>query len=231
MSAGPLFLVEGLRMSFQERLVLDLPRLEVADGQVTALMGHNGSGKTTLLKLLAGLLTPQAGGISYLGRPVGPGGWGLGELRRQVTMVHQDPHLFNGSVEDNITYGLGLRGLGRAPAQGLAREALERVGLAGFGRRRARMLSAGEGQRLALARALALRPRALLLDEPFASLDPRGSEICQEIVASLPAQGCAVLFITHLPGQARRLASQTLRLRAGRLEGPAEENLPPLDTV
>ncbi len=215
--AGPLFKLKGIRKYYQGRLALDIPALEIAEGGVTALEGPNGSGKTTLLMILAALLKPDQGRFWYRGRAVEEGGMSLTRYRRQVTLVAQDAYLFNGTVEANLAYGPGLRGWDRRRRRQAAREALRRVGLEGFTGRRARELSQGERQRVALARALALEPRVLLLDEPFANLDPASARVFEEVISGLPRQGCQVILVTHTHEQALRLAGRVLALDRGRL--------------
>ncbi len=217
--AEPLFRLEGIRKYYQGRLVLDIPALAITGQGITALEGPNGSGKTTLLMILAALLRPERGRLWYRGRPVEEGGMGLTRYRRQVTLVAQDAYLFNGTVEANLAYGPGLRGWGRRRRRRAALEALGRVGLEGFMGRRARELSQGERQRVALARALALEPRVLLLDEPFANLDPASSRVFEEVISRLPQEGCRVILVTHTHEQALRLAGEVLALAGGRLAG------------
>jgi tungstate transport system ATP-binding protein len=220
---APLFQARDLRVLREGRLILDLPALTIPDGQLTLLLGANGAGKTTLLLALAQLLALDHGEIRFLGQEVGGHDLSPAQLRRQVTLVTQDPYLLSGSVLKNIGYGLGLRGLDKAQRLERATEALAAVGLEGFLGRRARELSGGERQRVALARALALKPRALLLDEPFSNLDAAGNRVVEDLIAALPSQGCPVLLVTHDQAMLRRLSGQVLRLQAGRLLEPGQD--------
>jgi len=213
----PLFRLKGIRKYYQGRLALDLPALEIAENGVTALEGPNGSGKTTLLMILAALLRPDQGRLWFRGRAVEEGSLSLTRYRRQVTLVAQDAYLFNSTVEANLDYGPALRGWDRRRRRRAAGQALERVGLEGFMGRRARELSQGERQRVALARALALEPRVLLLDEPFANLDVASARIFEEVIGQLPDEGCQVILVTHTHEQALRLAGRVLALDGGRL--------------
>ncbi|MCF8066789.1 MAG: ATP-binding cassette domain-containing protein, partial [Desulfarculaceae bacterium] len=126
-------------------------------------------------------------------------------------------YLFDTSVEKNVAYGLRLRGLERAQREDRVGEALAQVGLAEFGPRRAKRLSGGEMQRVALARALVLRPRALLLDEPFANLDPASALVFERVLGELSGQGCTVVLVSHALEQAHRVAQRVVYLRGGRL--------------
>ncbi len=150
--------------------VLDIPSIHVIPNEVLVVVGPNGSGKTTLLLALALLLKPAAGTISYNGRRV-DGGSDILRLRRQFAVVFQDPLLLNGSVWDNVTLGLRLRGVEKSEIKKRAGKWLDRFGIAALSSRQARTLSGGEAKRVSLARAFALQPEVLFLDEPFVALD------------------------------------------------------------
>lgn len=183
-------------------------------GAPTLILGPNGAGKSVLLRLLHGLLRPTAGTLRWsLPEP---------EARRRQAMVFQRPVMLRRSVLANVAYPLRLAGLDGAEAA--ARAALERVGLASLANRAARLLSGGEQQRLALARAWALAPEVLFLDEPTAALDPAATRQVEEIVAAIAASGTKVVMTTHDLGQARRLAGDVLLLLQGRINAraPAE---------
>jgi tungstate transport system ATP-binding protein len=169
-----------------------------------------------LLRLLHGLLTPTAGRIAWSGLP--------GAAARAQSMVFQRPVLLRRSVLANAAYPLKLAGLPAAEREARTRAALDMVGLAALADRPARRLSGGEQQRLALARAAALHPEVLFLDEPCASLDPAATRAVEEIVATLAARGTKIVMTTHDLGQARRLAGEVLFLHRGRLleQTPAE---------
>lgn len=185
--------------------------LTIAAGAPTLVIGPNGAGKSVLLRLLHGLLRPTAGHVA----------WAAPDAARRQAMVFQRPVLLRRSVLANAAYPLRLAGIGCAEALARARAALEAVGLAALAERPARALSGGEGQRLALARAAALRPEVLFLDEPCASLDPAAARAVEEIVARMAAQGTKIVMTTHDLPQARRLAGEVLFLHAGRLNAHA----------
>ena len=183
-------------------------------GAPTLILGPNGAGKSVLLRLLHGLLRPTAGTLR----------WSLpdAEARRRQAMVFQRPVMLRRSARANVAYPLHLAGTPGAEAA--AQAALERVGLAALADRPARLLSGGEQQRLALARAWALAPEVLFLDEPTAALDPAATRQVEEIVAAIATGGTKVVMTTHDLGQARRLAGDVLLLLQGRINAraPAE---------
>ncbi|MBE0474917.1 MAG: ATP-binding cassette domain-containing protein [Rhodoferax sp.] len=178
--------------------------LQIHAGERVALVGANGCGKSTLLRLLHGLTAPTAGQVL---RAVGV---------RQA-MLFQKPHLMRLSVQANITLGLWLQGSGWGQAKAQALAALAKVGLSELAQRNARQLSGGQQQRVAMARAWALQPQVLLLDEPTASLDPhakREVETLIEAFASGP-EAMTLVFASHNLGQVKRLASRVIYLEHG----------------
>ena len=188
-------------------------------GPPALVIGPNGAGKSVLLRLLHGLLAPSGGAVRWAGESRGGG-----RMPRDA-MVFQRPVMLRRSVLANAAYPLKLAGLPRAERLARARTALGRVGLDGLADRPARRLSGGEQQRLALARASALDPEVLFLDEPCASLDPAATCAVEDIVAGIAARGTKVVMTTHDLGQARRLAGEILFLHRGRLleHAPAAE--------
>ena len=205
--------IECLQHAYAGRTVLDIGRLEVNAGEVLALVGPSGAGKSTLLRLLNFLETPTAGTILYQGKAI-TGHVPL-EIRRQVTMVFQRPALRRATVRENVAYGLRLRGIS---LDGAVDEMMERLGLLPFARQPAHTLSGGEMQRVAVARALLVKPRVLLLDEPTANLDPYNVGLIEEIIrADNAARGTTIILATHNIFQARRLAQRTGLLLSGKL--------------
>lgn len=203
----------------QGNFTLAIERLDLHSGRIYALSGPNGSGKSTLLRILALLQAPQRGELRFAGEPV-RGERSRRKLRRQVTLVHQSPYLFSGSVEQNLAFGLRLRGIRGEERHCRVAEALTALGLRGFESRPVRALSGGEAQRVALARALALRPAVLLLDEPTAGLDAEQLAGFEEWLTTLPQTGITVVLSTHDPNQPMRLGSEVVRLRQGQIEAP-----------
>jgi len=216
--------VEGLEFGYGPCLVLSLERLEVAAGELVALVGPNGSGKTTLLHLLAFVETPHRGEISLFGAKSNRKN--LLAFRRRVGLLLQKPYLFHSTVLGNILWGLKLRGISGARAKQSALVALDRVGLTGFENRRASALSGGEAQRVALARALVLEPDVLLLDEPFTHMDQQNVQRTEDIVVHLNRdRGATVVFTTHNPASVQHLAHRILHLFRGRLAAGSPDNL------
>lgn len=188
--------------------------LEVKNGEVLTIIGPNGAGKTTLLRILALLDEPSSGEISYRGQRVDRSS--VQEYRKRITMVFQRPVLFNDTVFENIAYGLRLRGLEGEEVAQRVNDALSSVMLDGFGSRPAKKLSGGEQQRVVLARALALEPELLLLDEPTANLDPTNAHIVERIIKNLRGR-TTVVVATHNIFQARRLSDRVGCLLNGKI--------------
>jgi tungstate transport system ATP-binding protein len=198
----------GLSYRVADTNLIDSIDLRIPAGTLTMVMGPNGAGKSLLLRLLHGLLTPSSGEVLWQGRPLDD------DLRRRQAMVFQRPVLLRRSVAANIRFVLKLRGPA-APER--TAEILREVGLGAQAGQPARLLSGGEQQRLSLARALALEPEVLLLDEPTASLDPASTAAIESIVQGAHRRGTKVIFVTHDIGQARRLADDVVFLNRGRL--------------
>ena len=221
-ASTPLFEVRGLRAAFDGKPVLEIDSLRIPEGGVTVLVGENGSGKTTLLRILNGLLEPAAGSVHFRGLPLA--GEGRAAARARSVMVHQLPLLFRGTVGQNVGYGLRIRGVAKAEIVDRVASSLEAVGLPGFAHRRATALSGGEMQRVCLARALALAPEVLLLDEPTANVDPGSRSVVERVVRDRARAGGSVVMSTHAMETAYRLCDTLLRLEAGRVVEP-EENI------
>jgi tungstate transport system ATP-binding protein len=178
---------------------------DLSPGGCTMIMGPNGAGKSLLLKLLHGLIAPSAGQIDWAGQAPA-------DATARQALVFQKPVLLRRSVAANLDFVLKARGKDRARRGAL----LAHVGLADKASQPARLLSGGEAQRLALARALATEPEVLLLDEPTASLDPASVLAIEGIVAAARDRGTRIVFVTHDIGQARRMADDVLFLHRGR---------------
>lgn len=183
--------------------------LDLAGPGRVVVLGSNGAGKSLLLRLCHGLLRPTRGSIEWLG-PGGP------EARRH-RLVAQRPVMLRRTVAADMIHALHLAGLGWRARRMAARAALERFGMAGLADRPARVLSGGEQQRLALARAWALGPEVLFLDEPTANLDPAATRAVEAMIEAFHAEGTKVVMTTHDLGQARRLADEILFIERGRL--------------
>ncbi len=208
--------VSKLSKTYNGNPVLRDCSFNFAPGLTYALLGPNGSGKSTLFRLLALLERPDAGTVDYLEH-----GAILTKnlaLQRRFTLVLPRPGIFNTTVWNNVAYGLKLRGVRGEELAARIDGILATVGLSHKRGQRALDLSSGETKRLGLARAMVLNPEVLFLDEPTANIDPRNSEIIEEIILGMKAGGRAtILLITHDPAQAERLGARVLLLKAGRL--------------
>jgi len=219
---APLYQLNAIRKNYGSREALAVDELTIHAGRCYTLTGPNGSGKSTLLQILAFILPPTAGKLFFCGEPVVWENGPLLRLRRQVTLLHQAPYLFTTSVQANVAFGLKARGITGAEQRRLVDEALELVGLSGFQKRKARELSGGEAQRVAMARALAFGPKVLLLDEPLANVDRKSAELLEEVIISLPARGTSVIITTHDPEHRQRFGTDRVHLVAGRLAAPPQ---------
>ncbi len=205
----------GLVYAIAGRRLIDGIDLTLDAGSRTVVMGPNGAGKSLLLRLLHGLLTPTSGQVLWNGRPATDA-----DARRQA-MVFQKPVLLRRSVAANIRYALSIRDVPRSARAGPVADALETAGLTRLAERPARVLSAGEQQRLTIARAMALRPDILFLDEPTANLDPAATLAIETLVTTAHQRGTKIVLVTHDIGQARRIADDIVFLDQGRLEARA----------
>ena len=227
--------LRGVRHRYGKRLVLDLEQFTVPRGAVVAVVGHNGAGKSTLLRLLALLEAPTEGQVLLNGVAVARRA--TAALRRRVTLVEQRPVLFRGTVLENLVYGLELRGIGRAAVHGIIGDVVDRLGLQPLLHRSRAELSDGEVQRVAVARALALRTDVLLLDEPASSADSAAAgALYRALAAERAARPVTVCVASHQLEDAYRWADDIRALADGRLSPVTPENLfrvdlPPGDGV
>ena len=216
-----LFELQEVGFDRGSRAVLDGLTAELPEG-ATAVVGPSGAGKSTLLRLLNRLADPARGRIAYRGRPLGS--YEPLALRREVALVPQLPALLPGTVESNLAYAADLAG-----EQLDLDHALRLAGLSpDFAAREVSKLSVGEQQRAMLARALAQRPRVLLLDEPTSALDHAARDAIEAALGKLRRElEISIVLVSHDPEQARRLSDWVLRLESGRLAacGPLEEVL------
>jgi tungstate transport system ATP-binding protein len=220
MKSEPIFEVRNVTMTYGKRCVLTINELDIVKGEIMALVGPSGVGKSTLLRILNFLEPPTTGSVRFQGRIFQNGQDVPLSVRRRITTVFQKPVLLRRSVEANVAYGLNLRGE-RVNSQ--VHAALESVGLADLAKQPARTLSGGEAQRLALARAMILRPDVLLLDEPTANLDPYNVGLIEKMVRQLNAEhGTTIVLVTHNVFQAKRLAGRVALMLEGRIVEAAD---------
>lgn len=199
--------LEGVWYSSGGQPIISGVSLTLEAGPSTIILGANGAGKSVLMRLMHGLLTPTAGAIR----------WNENGARRRQAMVFQRPVMLRRSALANVEYALELAGVPLSERQREALAALEEVGLRQIAARPARVLSGGEQQRLALARAWALHPEVLFLDEPTANLDPGATREIEAVIRAFDAAGTKIVMATHNLGQARRLGDEVIYLHQGRV--------------
>jgi tungstate transport system ATP-binding protein len=207
-AAGLPIVAEAIDYVRGDTTILTGVDLTIDAGGRTFILGPNGAGKSTLLRVLHGLLPPTRGTVTWNGSRVRP---------PAQAMVFQRPVLLRRSAEANVRYALAKIGVRGTEADRRVYEALREVGLVGLAKRPARVLSGGEQQRLALARAWALEPEVLFLDEPTASLDPAATRAVEQIVRDIHGCGTTIVMTTHNLAQAKRLADEIVFLDGGRV--------------
>ncbi|MDH4095906.1 MAG: ATP-binding cassette domain-containing protein [Betaproteobacteria bacterium] len=199
--------LEGVSFAAGGRTIIEPLDLTLEAGASTVILGANGAGKSVLMRLMHGLLAPSSGRVA----------WSAEGPRRRQAMVFQRPVMLRRSALANVVYALDAAGVPVGQQLRLAREALEEVGLAYAAGRPARVLSGGEQQRLALARAWALHPEVLFLDEPTANLDPGATREIEAVIKAFDVAGTKIVMSTHNLGQARRLGDEVIFLHQGRV--------------
>lgn len=205
--------VRDVTVRFGDRTVLDRVSMHVDDGEVVAVLGPSGCGKSTLLRVVAGLLAPDSGSVWLDGHDVTD--WQ--PHRRGIGLMFQDEQLFpHLDVAANVGFGLRMQRVPEAQALQRVQQMLQLVGLPGFGDRRVQHLSGGEAKRVALARALAPHPRALLLDEPLTGLDrDLHDRLVADLGAVLAEARTITLLVTHDHHEASALASRVVNWQSG----------------
>jgi len=205
---APLMEAKDLIVAYSGQKVLDLPSIQVFQNEVLGIIGPNGSGKTTLLLCLTRLIKPQTGIVSYHGTSILDGKAVL-QLHRQIAVVFQESLLLNNSVWDNVVIGLKLRKVKPKEIKARAEKWLERFGIAALVKRQARTLSSGEAKRTSLARAFALQPEVLFLDEPFTALDgPTRQELLEDFKSVLGETRITTVIVTHDRNEALALTDR-----------------------
>jgi len=212
----------GVVHRYERRVVLDIERFQVPPGSRVAIVGPNGSGKSTLLRLLALLERPTQGEVRLDGAVV----TGSGSARRRVTLVEQRPVLFRGTVRENMEFGLRLRGDGRTEMNRVVDNVAGLLGITALLERRRHELSDGEVQRVAVARALAVEPDVLLLDEPTSSADRAAAQTLYRALAEERARRpLAICLASHQLEEAYRWADDVRALADGKLAPVTPETL------
>lgn len=208
--------IRDLVVRRDKNIVIQVDHLRIEKGEVLAIIGPNGSGKSSLLLAVARLLKPERGKIFFDG--FHDGHESRTAYRRRLGLVLQEPLLLDLSVFENVATGLRFRYLSRAEIRKRTETWLDRLGITHLHQRRARSLSGGEAQRVSLARAMALQPELLLLDEPFSALDaPTRMRLLDDLRAILAETGTTTIFITHDLKEATQLGDRLAIILNGRL--------------
>jgi tungstate transport system ATP-binding protein len=213
---GMLLEVEGLKLNRGGVQVLDLPGFAVKTEEKVAVIGPNGAGKSSLLLGLASLIRSDVGRIFFKGEEITR----AHEIafRRSIAMVFQEPLLFDTTVLDNVAEGLRIRNISRIKARERARESLDLLKIGHLADRSAHKLSGGEAQRVSLARAFAVRPELILMDEPFSSLDlPTRIVLAEDLGRILHESGTAAIIATHDRIEALRVVDRLVVMESGRV--------------
>lgn len=205
--------VENLKKYYKNQLVLDIDALEFKEGKITCVMGSNGSGKSTLINIIAGLIDDFNGAVYYDGQPLNK------NKKMNMTLAFQNPYLMRQSVWENIEYPLKIRNIDKAIRDEMIENIINDFGIQDLKYKKANQLSGGEGQKVALARAMVFKPRLLLLDEPTASVDKDYTKIIEDKIKKYnEATRSTVIMITHSQNQATSLSDEIIYLEKGRIE-------------
>jgi len=216
-SEKPILDVKNLQVKRGGVSVLDIPSLQVPEGKVLCLIGPNGAGKSTLLLALSRLLKSINGEIYFRGEKINSNHT-ITVYRRHIAMVFQEPLLFDTTVFENVASGLKIRGMRHNEITSIVEEYLERFGISHLVDRSARKLSGGEAQRTSLARAFAIRPEIIFLDEPFSSLDPPTREaLMEDLDRILRETHTTAIMATHDQMEALRLSDQIAVMNEGKI--------------
>jgi tungstate transport system ATP-binding protein len=208
--------IRDLLIERNGRDVLQIDSLDIQHGETLAVVGPNGAGKSTLLLALARLLKPSSGEILYDGRSLKQ--WDELEYRRRISFVFQAPLLMDMTVEQNVALGLKFRGTSKDETHTRAGKWMKQLGVESLSKRRAGQLSGGEAQRVSLARAFVLEPELLLLDEPFAALDPpTHARLLEDLSNILKQDHRTAVFVTHNLNEAARLSHRIAVIVGGML--------------
>ena len=217
MNSEAMIKIENIIVRRSDVTVLDITELNVEQGRILALIGPNGAGKSTLLLTMAGLLKPSQGRLYYLGKPVDSNASRAG-MRRSISVVFQEPLLLNTSVYKNVSLGLKFRHLDNDEIKRNVENALDYFGISSLAKRSAKTLSGGEAKRVSLARALAIKPRLILMDEAFNSLDPPTREtLIDDLRHILEETKITAVLALHDREETLRLAQDVTVMADGKI--------------
>ncbi len=228
---NPFIEIHDLQIKRKERVVLDVDTLSIPRGETLTVVGPNGAGKSTLLLAIANLIRPAYGDVRVDG--VSLADWNDLEYRRKLAYVFQSPLLMDMTVEENVSLGLKFRGVERETVRERVHAWMRRLGVDSLSKRRASQLSGGEAQRVSLARAFALDPELILLDEPFAALDPpTRAGLLSDLSGLLADDRRTTIFVTHNLNEAAQVGSRVAVIVGGKLKQvgtPRQVKLHPAD--
>ena len=216
-TADAILAANGLKVDLGGVTVLDIPSFRLHEREILTIVGPNGSGKSTLLLTLACLLKPVDGRISYRGNPLNSQDATL-RFRRKTSMVFQEPLLFDTTVYKNVAAGMKIRSLSRNDTRDRVMRYLQYFKIEHLSDRSARKLSGGESQRVSLARAFAIEPEIILLDEPFSSLDPPTRHaLIHDLDRIVRETGTTTVMVTHVESEALRMSDRIMVMNEGRI--------------
>jgi len=228
---NPFIEIHDLQVKRKELVALDVDDLSIPRGETLTVVGPNGAGKSTLLLALSNLIRPARGEIRVDGKPLGQ--WDDLAYRRRLAYVFQSPLLMDMTVEQNVALGMNFRGMRREEVQERSMKWMKRLGVDSLSKRRASQLSGGEAQRVSLARAFALDPELILLDEPFAALDPpTRAGLLSDLSGLLADDHRTTIFVTHNLNEAAQMGSRVAVIVGGKLKQvgtPRQVKLHPAD--
>jgi tungstate transport system ATP-binding protein len=205
--------IQNLNKEYEGHRVVDIDSLTVRQGELLGIIGPNGAGKSTLLRMIGGLETPTQGEISYNGKAY------CSEISQKMTMVFQKPYLLRTTVFQNVAYPLKIRKKNKKFIQEEVHRILDEMGLTAQKYQKSWTLSGGEAQKVALARALILKPSLLILDEPTANIDPSSIAVMEKMIKKInEEEGTTVIIVTHNLQQARRLCKEIAFMYRGKIK-------------
>lgn len=204
--------IKNLKKIYGQKLVLDIPSLEIEEGKITGITGPNGSGKSTLVNIISGIDTEFEGRVLYNLKEMDK------EIKRRMTHVFQKPYLFRRRVYENIAYPLRIRRVEKNEEKRVVKEVIKNLEIDDLIDKKGHLLSGGETQKVALARALVFKPKLLLLDEPTSNIDPESIKIMErEILRFNKESQGTVIIVTHNLEQAQRICDNIIYLSSGKV--------------
>lgn len=204
--------IKNLKKNYGKNLVLDIDTINIENGKITGIIGPNGCGKTTLLNIIAGLDKEYLGNIRYNNNIINK------DIIRNMTLVFQKPYLFKRSVYENIEYPLKIRNVDKSKRESLVLNIMEKLEIENLKNKKAHLLSGGESQKVALARALVFNPKLVLLDEPTSNIDPEYIRTMEREILNFNYENKGtIIIVTHNIEQSERLCHNIIQLQKGKV--------------